>query len=620
MTTAAAQANEALAACATVNDLFKARVEAMSERVALRHKVDGQWTDLSWRDYYDAASRVGRALLAEGLTRGQPAAILSNTRVEWAFTDLGILGAGGVTVPIYQSNRPEEIAYILENSGARILFLEDMDQWAKCREVLDDLAAVERFVIFDPGDTETARAADHPFDERVVPLADFLARGAEGDLEAYEAAARAATPDDPLTFIYTSGTTGHPKGVVLTHRCAVAECDALQDALPIGEDDVTLAFLPLAHVFARALHFAHLRVGFLTAFAEAIPTVIDDMGAVQPTFFAAVPRIYEKVHAGVMAKIQALGGVKQSLALAALRAAMDKVERAERGEGPGLGNTVKLAALGGVFDKIRRGLVERTGGRIKFFVSGGAPLSREIAVFFKAFGLKIYEGYGLTETTAATHINRPGAWKLGTVGKTVKGVECKIAPDGEILVRGPVIMKEYYRRPEATAEVLDSDGWFHTGDIGEIDAEGFLRITDRKKDIIVTAAGKNVAPQNVENHLKTHPLVSQVAMFGDKRKFCVALITLDEAAARKLLASAGEQVPEDFAEVTRHPIVREATQKAVDEKNADLAPYETIKYFEILPHDFEVGRELTPTLKVKRKKVLELYGDTIEKLFTDHGA
>ncbi len=605
----------------TLNRLFLDRATRSPDRVALRRKIDGNWEDISWRGYYEAATKVGRALRKAGLESQQAVAILSETRAEWAFSDLGILCAGGITVPIYHSNLPDEVKYILDDSEASYMLVENLDQWKKLHENLEQLDAIKLFVIFETGDTETTKAADVPFPEgdRVVTLDAFLESGEGEDLAAFEEIARSVEPSDVVTYIYTSGTTGPPKGVVLTQACAVAEAEALGDAVVLTEQDVTLAFLPLAHVFARALHWTQLRCGYVTAFAESIPKVIDNMGEIQPTFFAAVPRIYEKMHAAVLGKIKANTGFKLSYVEFALAAAMQRAEVSNAGELPGLGLALKCAVGGPALGKVADGLQTRVGGKIRFFISGGAPLSREIAVFFKALGLFIYEGYGLTETTAATHINRPGAWRLGTVGKVVKGVEQKIAEDGEILVRGPVVMREYYKRDDATAETI-KDGWFHTGDIGEIDSEGFLKITDRKKDILVTAAGKNISPQNVENHVKTHPLISQVALFGDKRKFCVALITVDEEAARKTLEREGVTVPSSLEELIKVPKLCDMIKQGIDAKNSTLPPYETIKYYEILSKDFEVGEELTPTLKVKRKVVLAKYETIIEKLFTDHGA
>jgi len=600
----------------TINQVFAERAQTTPDRVALRRKVAGKWEDVTWRGYRDAARKIGLGLLKLGLERGQRVAILSNTRAEWAFADLGILGAGGTTVPIYQSNLPGEVRYILDDSEARFMFLEDLDQWQKVRGQLDELA-VEKYVLIDTDDTEQTKAADAPFEgnDRVLTLDALLELGEADDAARFDEAAEAATPEEVATLIYTSGTTGKPKGVVLTHANVSVECDGLADVLEMEPDDETLAFLPLAHVFARVLHWAQVRVGYIVSFAQSLQTLKEDMGDVRPTFLAAVPRVYEKFYAGVLAKIAAKGGLAAKVATWALESALERKKRELDGEPVGLGLKLKTAAGGKPLGKVAAGLQELTGGRIKYFISGGAPLSREIGAFFDLMGITILEGYGLTETTAATHVNRPHDHKLGTVGKPIRGAEHEIAPDGEILTRGGMIMKGYHNRPDATKEVLDDDGWFHTGDIGEIDADGFLKITDRKKDLIVTAAGKNVAPQNVENHLKTHPLVSQVAMFGDKKKFCVALITIDEEQVRKALTDEGITPPEDTEALTKLPRVKELLQEAIDAKNEDLASYETIKYFDILPKDFEVGDELTPTLKVRRKKVLESYADRIEALY-----
>ncbi|MCA8923916.1 MAG: long-chain fatty acid--CoA ligase [Planctomycetes bacterium] len=607
----------------TITQRFLARARDQGELVALRRKVNGRWEEITWRGYADAARKIGQGLLKLGLEKGQAVSLLSETRAEWAFSDMGILCAGGVTVPIYHSCLEDEVQYILKDANARFLLLEDLTQWAKVREALPDLPQLEKVVIFDTRDTKTTTAAKAPFadEPKVMTLDDLLALGEdEGEVRAhYDAAAAAAGPDDVVTLIYTSGTTGNPKGVVLTHKNATAECEALAGAIEVGPDDVTLAFLPLAHVFARALHWLQIAVGYQVAFAESITKVVDNMGEIRPTFFAAVPRVYEKIHGAVAGQINALTGFKASYVPWALQTALERQARLAAGEGPGFMNGLKLKLGGPALKKLSAGLGGKVGGRMRFFVSGGAPLSPEIAGFFRVLGFTIYEGYGLTETTAATHINTPEHYKLGTVGRVVKGVEQKIASDGEILVRGGVIMREYHNQPEATAEVLKDDGWFHTGDIGVIDEEGFLKITDRKKDILITAAGKNIAPQIVENHVKTHRFVSQVCLFGDKRKFCVALLTVDEEQVRAQLTADGVTPPPTLAELVKLPQVRAYLQQAIDEKNADLPSYETIKYFELLPAEFEVGDELTPSLKVKRKVVAAKYGDLVDALYAAHG-
>lgn len=623
MSTQTARQAPTVATATTLSELFLARADMMADRVSLRRKIDGVWEDVTWRGYRDAATKVGLGLRKLGLERGDAVALLSNTRAEWAFCDLGILGIGGVTIPIYQSNLPEEVAYIVENSGAKYMFLEDLDQYAKVEGQVDGpLKTIRTFVIFDVSDTPKTQAAETgklwEQGERFVTFDAFLEAAEGEDPAAFEAAAREAKPDDPVTYIYTSGTTGKPKGVVLTHSNAMAECTALEKALVVSPDDVTLAFLPLAHVFARAVHWAQLQAGYVVAFAEAITKVVDNMSEIRPTFFAAVPRIYEKIHQAVMGGVNAKSPAMRAYILWALEGAIASKKALNEGKAPPLAARLRCTLGAAALGKLKARLAARTGGSVRFFVSGGAPLSREIAFFLQAMEFEILEGYGLTETTAATHINRIGATRIGTVGQCVTGAEHKIAEDGEILVRGGMVMREYYQRPEATAEVL-KDGWFCTGDVGEIDADGYLRITDRKKDLIITAAGKNIAPQNVENHIKTHPLVSQVAMFGDKRKFCVALLTVDEEATRKALEAEGITPPADYADLSAHPRVRELVQAAIDGKNADLPSYETIKYFELLPVDFEVGHELTPSLKVKRPVVKEKYGHRVDALYAKHG-
>ena len=611
-------ASQAQSTLPTVNRLFAERAASLPDQVALRRKVNGRWEDITWRGYRDAARKIGLGLLHLGLEKGQAVALLSETRAEWAFADLGILGAGGVTVPIYQSNLRDEIAYILRDSESRFLILEDVRQWAKVRHVVDGLPGLEKLIVIDTGEKPDwkEKLADHPLEHpKLITLDALLELGEQEKPERFDEAARAATLDDVVTYIYTSGTTGEPKGVVLTHGNASAECEALAEMLEVDQRDVTVAFLPLAHVFARVLHWMQLRAGYQVAFAESTAAVIANLREIEPTFFAAVPRVYEKVHAKVTAGLAQKSGFARAYATWAVSNAMQAEELIAAGSGPGALLKAKLLLGGPALKKVAQGLRENAvGHRLKWFISGGAPLAREIGCFFRALGLTIYEGYGLTETTAATHVNTPSAYKLGTVGRAVKGVETRIAEDGEILVRGPVVMREYHGRPEATAEVL-KDGWFATGDIGVVDPDGFLRITDRKKDLLITAAGKNIAPQFVENHLKTAPLVSQACLFGDKKHFCVALLTIDEERARKTLEAEGVAPPPTYAELARHPRIKELLAAQVAEKNKTLASYETVKYFDVLTRDFEVGEELTPSLKVKRKKVKEKYGALVDALY-----
>jgi long-chain acyl-CoA synthetase len=432
---------------------------------------------------------------------------------------------------------------------------------------------------------------------------------------ALERAAAALRPQDPFTIVYTSGTTGPPKGAVLTHRNIVFETEAVLNIVSLDRHDVELLFLPLAHVLARLVAWLPIRAGFSLAFAESLSKAVDDFREVEPTLAVAVPRVFEKAYGRIQASLaeKRKQPVTRALLDWAFRVGRRGSAARQAGRTPrGLLALELRLADELVFAKIR----EVFGQRLRFFVSGGAPLSREIAEFFHVVGIQILEGYGLTETTGATHVNRPDAYRLGTVGLAIPGVECRIALDGEILVRGPNIMAEYFGRPDETREAIDAEGWFHTGDIGEIDARGFLRVTDRKKDLIVTAGGKKVPPQNLEAALKSgSAFISQVLVYGDQRPFVTALITLDEECVRAWAAEHGLE-ERDFAALAGRPEVRALVQQAVDRLNAGLASYESIRKFAIVPTDFtQEGGELTPTLKVKRKVVVERYRPMIEGLY-----
>jgi long-chain acyl-CoA synthetase len=543
----------------TAVELFAERVARSGPSPALRVKEGGAWRTRSWADWDTAAREIAAGLRGLGVANGDRVSILSSTRAEWVESDVAILLAGAVTVPIYQSNTPKECEYILRDSQARVIFVEDAAQRAKVADL--GVTIVELGAGLD-----TLRA-------------DGRAWLAGNRLDA----ANAVKPEDIFTIVYTSGTTGPPKGVVLTHGNICFEVEALEGALPIGPDDEQLLFLPLAHIFAKLLEWTAIAQGAVTAFAEGLPKLVDNLKEIRPTYMGAVPRVYEKV----FAKVQA--GFAEKRRKPVTRLILDWALAAGRRR-PSFGS--RLA------DRLVFAKVQATfGGRLRFLVSGGAPLAREIAEFFHTCGILILEGYGLTETTAATHVNRPDRFRFGTVGPALPGVEIRIAADGEILARGPNILPEYFGKPDATREALEPDGWFHTGDIGVIE-DGFLRITDRKKDIIVTAGGKNVAPQNLEGALKAQcPYVSQVMVHGDKRPYLVALITVNPDLAGR---------PEAAAEIGT----------AVEKLNGALASYETIKKFKILPTDLsqEAG-ELTPTLKVKRKQVSEKYREVLDSLY-----
>ena len=598
-------------------DVFTGRVARSGSRVALKYKQAGSWRPMTWTEWDTASREIAGGLIELGVATGDRVAILAGTRLEWMLCDVGILRAGAVVVPIYPSSLPDQVEYILRDSGCGIVIAEDPHQLEKLLEVKGSLGAVRKVILVsDRADLErpdrqgrtTVTLADvlppgSAASDWVISLSVLRQKGAgwlDKNPERLDQVCGEIDPAQAATFIYTSGTTGPPKGVVITHANLVFECTAVENLLGIGPEDEQVLFLPLAHSFARVVAWAAIAIGASTAFAEGIPQLIANMGEVKPTFVAAVPRVFEKAYAKIQAGLEEKRQKPISRAIIdwSLAAGRDRSTRQLRGEQPG-GLRLKIADRL-VFEKLRATF----GGRLKFFVSGGAPLSAEIASFLHAAGILVLEGYGLTETTAAATCNRPDNYRFGTVGIPLPGVEVKIAADGEILIRGGNIMKGYWNQPEATAEVIDGEGWFHSGDIGVIEDGGHVRITDRKKDIIVTAGGKNVAPQNLENELKAaSPVISQVVVIGDKRKYLVALVTLTEEAAADR-AGAEAQV-----------------RAAVDGLNRKLPSYETIKRYAILSRDFsEEAGELTPSLKVKRKLVMERYQSEIEELYAGEGA
>ena len=585
--------------------VLEAQAKAQGDRAAVKHKRDGQWREVSWNDLARRSRDVADGLASLGVKRGDRIAVIGETQLEWILADMGILGAGAITVTIYQSNQASDCQFILEDSGARFVFCDTEAQVAKIRQVKDKLPALDGIV------RATGKAAD-AFE---CTLADLERSGVEfrrSKPKAHEERVAAIGPDDPASFIYTSGTTGNPKGVVLTHGNWTYEAAAIQQVDILGPNDLVLMFLPMAHSFAKVIEAAWLATGATAAFVESLEKIMDNASEVRPTVMPAVPRIFEKAFNTVLSKGLSSPGLKGKLFATAMES-FDAYAAAKE-QGRDFSSFGLLVGRKLVFPKLRHALNERFGGRMRFFVSGGAPLSPKIARFFDVLGFTILEGYGLTETSAGTFVNRPGRNRIGTVGPPVPGTEVRIAEDGEILVKGGGVMKEYYRNPAATAEVL-KDGWLHTGDIGHLDDAGYLKITDRKKDIIVTAGGKNVAPQNLENELKTDPLISQVMVHGDKRKFLSALVTLNEENARKWAAENG--VPAGAA-LHEDPKVIARIQQSIDALNARQPGYSGLKRFAIVPRDFtqETG-ELTPTLKVKRKVVTQNHRALLDSFYAD---
>ena len=558
---------------------------------------------LSYNQIQDEARKVAGALRALGITGGERVGIMSPNRLEWALADFGCLCSGVVDVPIYPTLTEDQVAYILKDSGARLIFVPDADHMKKAVSAVAASGGGARVVVFDPPAT---------LPDGVMSWEAFLASGNEETasvtLDAFKARALEVTPDDIATILYTSGTTGDPKGVMLTHGNVGSNVLAAGMVLHIDDADSTVSFLPLSHIFQRMVDYLFFSRGCTIIHARTMLTAIEDMKRVRPTVAVAVPRVYEKVHAAVM---QA-NGLKKKIIGWAVGVADRVAELRLTGKEPsGLLSLQFSVGDALVFSKVR----DAVGGRLRFFVSGSAPLSPDLNRFFYSIGLTILEGYGLTETSPVTNVNTVEHFRIGTVGKAVPGTEIRIAEDGEILVRGPQVMKGYYNRPEETAKAIDPDGWFHTGDVGELDDEGFLRITDRKKDLIVTAGGKNVAPQPIENRIKGNPFVEQAVLVGDRRRFVSVLVVpafdnLEAWAREKGLTWSDRRGLLDL-EVVKHHMEAQVAREL-----KGLASFETPKRVALLDGDFTIGDgTLTPTLKVKRKVIQERFRDVIDRLY-----
>ncbi|MEQ9569261.1 MAG: long-chain fatty acid--CoA ligase [Longimicrobiales bacterium] len=590
----------------TLCSLFLGAVDRFENDPALRWFTGrgDELADLSYGEVLERARAVAGGLAALGLERGDRVAILSENRPEWAMADYGCLLGGFVDVPVYSTLIASQVAYIVGDAGAKAIFASSPEQVAKALEAADEAGLDVTVVAFDAGVEPSPR---------VVSWDDLLARGREFHRgtppSAFRSRALETTPRDLATVLYTSGTTGPPKGVMLTHGNLYSHVWACSDVLDVGPDDVTLSFLPLSHVFQRMVDYLLLTAGCTIAYARDIRNVADDLKVVRPTVAVSVPRLYEKVYN----KVQDTQGPKAHLVKWATGVATEWADAVLEG------------APGGAFLKARHALADRlvyrkirdgVGGRLRWFVSGGAPLEPDIARFFFAVGLPILEGYGLTETSPVTNVNPADAIRIGTVGPPVPGTEVRIADDGEILVRGPQIMKGDFKNPEATAEVIDDEGWFRTGDVGAITDEGYLRITDRKKDIIVTAGGKNIAPQPIENRLKTNRYIEQVVMVGDKRKF-PALLLVPAFDALEAWAKA-QGVPGDRRALLEDPTVQSFLEKQVAEHLGELSRYETPKKIALLDKEFTIeDGTLTPSLKIRRRVVQDELSAVIDRFYDE---
>jgi long-chain acyl-CoA synthetase len=592
----------------TLPQLFFGAVEKYDKPDALQHKVNGTYQPISSRKLADRVRHAALGLRELGIQPGDRVAILSENRPEWAIADYACVTSGVTDVPLYPNLPPDQAAYIIRDSGAVAIFVSDAAQAAKIASVRNGLPALRTIITFAP---QPLPGAEHT-------LAELEAKGAAVDdaahRDAYRAAADAVKPNDLATLIYTSGTTGEPKGVMLTHDNLFSNVMASADAIPFDENEVGLSFLPLSHIFERmAGHYLMFHVGCSIAYAQSMDTVPIDMQTVRPTLVLSVPRLYEKMYARVLENALAGGALKQRIFFWARAVAEQWADVKLAGEEPaGLLALQYRVAQKLVFSKLKA----RTGGRLRYFVSGGAPLAPEINKFFYAAGLVILEGYGLTETSPVIAVNTPRAFRIGSVGKPVPGVEVKIESDGEILTRGPHVMRGYYNKPEATRDAIDNAGWFHSGDIGVL-TDDFLSITDRKKDIIVTAGGKNIAPQPIENAIKTNKYVSQAVVIGDKRKFPVVLVVPNWEHLEKY-AKLKNIIWTDRSQLLEMPTIHAKMDKEVRGQFAGLAHFEMPKKIALLEHDFSIERgELTPTLKVKRRVIDRTYKSVIDKLYAD---
>jgi long-chain acyl-CoA synthetase len=568
-------------------------------------KRDGVYQDLSWSEFYSDVERLSTALVNMGMSVNDRVAIMSNTRFEWAIADSAALTAGGLTVPIYPTLLREEVIKLLARSRSSILFLESTELIENPLELIDKVDELEKIILIDRS----------PGDDPSIPTLKELAASTEPDHDMLDKRLQSLNEDDVATIIFTSGTTGDPKGVQLTHKNLLSNVENILKVVKFNKDDICLSHLPLAHIFERmAGYYSMLYCGATIAYAESIQTVASDLTIVQPTACISVPRIFEKIFAAIENKALESSPLVRALTFWAIDVAEDVGEMIIDQKPLPLGKKIKHAIADKlVFSKVRA----KFGGKIVQFVSGGAPLSPEMAIFFFAAGIPILEGYGLTETspviTANTHEHR----RVGTVGKPIPGVEVKIAEDGEIITRGDNVFKGYYENEEATNEVLSADGWFHTGDIGEIDSDGYLKITDRKKDLIVTAAGKNIAPQKVENILKFDRFISQVMLYGDKLPFISAVVVPDF----EWLASYAKQKNikyDSIGDLVKNPKIIDLYYRRIDklQREHHLASYESVKQIVLLDHEFTMdGGEVTPTLKLKRKMITEHYADQLAALY-----
>ena len=593
----------------TINQMVQNTIGQHGSKTALSHKVDKVYQDISYATLAERIKHFCLGLTELGMQKGDRVALLSENRPEWAIIDLATLAGGGVTVPMFSTLTSAQVEYIVRDSGAKILCVSSERQLQKIKDWDANVpTSLQHIVIFDELQDDSVRTFDQVCE---------LGQQVENGDQAYQQASDAVEPDDLASIIYTSGTTGDPKGAMLTHSNFMSNVQAATGVVTITPDDIFLSFLPLSHVFERmGGHYLPLSSGATIAYAESLFTIRQDMQDVRPTIMMSVPRLYEGMHERILRSVKEGSPTKQKIFHWSVGVGSKVSQAIQQKKKPSPILSLKASVANKlVFEKLKA----VTGGRLRFFVSGGAPLSKAIAEFFHAAGILILEGYGLTETSPVICVNRPDQWKFGTVGPMIPGIEMKIAEDGEILSRGPHIMQGYFNKPSDTAEAIDPDGWFHTGDIGEVDEEGFLTITDRKKNILVLSNGKNVAPQPIENQLKQSPYISEIMLLGDQRSTVSALIvpSFDEL---KEFAAEQQLEAEDIPALLQTQEVQRLIRSEINQYSADFADFERVRRFTLVAEEFsEKSGEMTPTLKLKRSVVMENHKAAIDQMYGDDG-
>jgi len=590
----------------TVNARFASRIAQTPDLPAFYTKRNGTWNSMTWKEFGRLAHAFAAGLLEDGHRAGDTVAILGDTREEWNICDMGAMAIGANSTGVYPSLTTEQAAYVVEHCDATTLVVQDQTQLDKMLAAKSGLPKVKRIVCWEPVTSS---------DPRVTSYADIIAKGSEiltAQPNRIAEMAASVKPEDPALTIYTSGTTGPPKGAVLSHGNVVFKMNVMSQLLPATEKDVSFAFLPLAHVAERVVGaMTRIEIGYPAYFAQSIATVIEDVQDAKPTIFGSVPRIFEKAYAKIQHGVEETHGLKKSIATWAFGMARKKSRAGQQGKSLNPLDAIAFA----VADKLVLSKIRAVfGGRVKFFISGAAPIAFDILEFFDGCGLPTFEVYGMTESSALITANRPGALRLGTVGKPIPGAEVKLGPDGEILVKGDNVFLGYHKNADATAETI-IDGWLQTGDLGAFDKDGFLSITGRKKEIAITAGGKNISPANIENLIKQDPIISQALVHADRRAFPSALITLDAEAVPAWAAAQG--LPTDIAELAAHPKLKEHLDKHLAEVNKQLAPVEQVKKYKVLTEDFTVDNSmLTPTMKIKRKVIEERFASDLDAFYS----